>query len=359
MPPLKCLLQDMIRMASDVNFNNLNQHVEFFTNHMEGLPNRLASCYSVYRFFARKLIDLVDDGIVVSTIDLDAYLKDKFIPYVKEIYAGSSSNWDNINSFMSAIINTIKVKGTSIDSVSSWLKPKAVCRQSIHGDTVHLGISKMRDFLLKEGVTVNTVSIKAIVNRIPGANTKFCTCFVGTNQESCWKIPRQAFEADVFQRLDELFSQEENEERTGEGNAPTAQEDPVNEEVEALKIELRTTSSLVEDLKKKQEVEIKALEDKYTVQIRDKDGQISSLKRQLNEALEKPIRAETGTQTPCGAATTTSPVVNTLNTLMSEGTCTSNLLFNYILKRIWFNGSSPSYVIPYTNGNSTSVPENH
>ncbi len=72
----------------------------------------------------------------------------------------------------------------------------------MHGDTVHLSVSRMKDFLFKEGVNVNTASLRTVVNRIPGANTKFRTCFVGGNQESCWKIPRQAFEADVLQRMD-------------------------------------------------------------------------------------------------------------------------------------------------------------
>lgn len=48
-------IPDLIRMVNGLNFNDLNEHVEFFNQHMEGLPNRLSSIYSVYRFFARKV----------------------------------------------------------------------------------------------------------------------------------------------------------------------------------------------------------------------------------------------------------------------------------------------------------------
>jgi hypothetical protein len=49
-------LPDVIRMVKGLDFTNLNEHVKFFNQYMEGLPNRLSSIYSVYRFFARKVI---------------------------------------------------------------------------------------------------------------------------------------------------------------------------------------------------------------------------------------------------------------------------------------------------------------
>ncbi len=118
-----------------------------------------------------------------------------------------------------------------------------------------------------------------------------------------------------------VFAQE-NEERTGEESASEPDEVPVDEEVEALKNDLETTKGLVEGLKKKQEKQIKDLEANHSIQIQTKDREISSLKRQLNEALQKPARSETGTQTTsCSTASTTSAsVTTTLDALMSEGT---------------------------------------
>ena len=53
-------LPDVIQMVKGLDFITLNEHVEFFSQYMEGLPNRLSSIYSVYRFFARKVIALHD-----------------------------------------------------------------------------------------------------------------------------------------------------------------------------------------------------------------------------------------------------------------------------------------------------------
>jgi hypothetical protein len=64
---------------------------------------------------------LVDDAVIISETDLDNYLEHKFIPYVKDFYAGSTSGPNDVNSFTTAIVNTVKAKGTSIDEVLKWI----------------------------------------------------------------------------------------------------------------------------------------------------------------------------------------------------------------------------------------------
>ena len=61
----------------------------------------------------------MDDPVIISETDLDHYLEQKFIPYVKDVYAGSSSGPNDVNSFVTAIVNTIKSKGTSLGEVNA------------------------------------------------------------------------------------------------------------------------------------------------------------------------------------------------------------------------------------------------
>ena len=56
---------------------------------------------------------MVSDPVALNVAELDEYLE-KFMPYVKKIYTGNSIASDNVNSFTSAISDTIKAKGTSL-----------------------------------------------------------------------------------------------------------------------------------------------------------------------------------------------------------------------------------------------------
>lgn len=67
-----------------------------------------------------QIIELVDDAVIISEIDLDDYLEHKFIPYVQQFYQGTSSGPDDMNSLVMAIINAIKEKGTSVGDVSVY-----------------------------------------------------------------------------------------------------------------------------------------------------------------------------------------------------------------------------------------------
>ena len=52
---------------------NVSQHVQFFSERLQGLPNRLGSIYSVYRYFAEKVnISIVD---VTMTRSLQSCVK--------------------------------------------------------------------------------------------------------------------------------------------------------------------------------------------------------------------------------------------------------------------------------------------
>ena len=53
-------------------------------------------------------IELVDDDLVLSQVDLDNYLETKFIAYVQEIYEGTSAGHDNFNALISDITETAK-----------------------------------------------------------------------------------------------------------------------------------------------------------------------------------------------------------------------------------------------------------
>lgn len=48
---LKCL-PSVIRMGLGLTQGNLQEHVSFFRNNLVGLPGRLPSIYSCYRYFA-------------------------------------------------------------------------------------------------------------------------------------------------------------------------------------------------------------------------------------------------------------------------------------------------------------------
>ena len=52
-------IPDIIRMASDMKHEILNSHVQFFCDRLQGLPNRLPSIYSVYRYCAVKVSNVL------------------------------------------------------------------------------------------------------------------------------------------------------------------------------------------------------------------------------------------------------------------------------------------------------------
>ena len=48
-------LSSVIRMGKDLSDTNLQQHVSFFRQHLVGLPSRLPSIYSCYRYFTQEV----------------------------------------------------------------------------------------------------------------------------------------------------------------------------------------------------------------------------------------------------------------------------------------------------------------
>ena len=64
-----------------------------------------------------QIIELVDDDLVLSQVDLDNYLETKLITYVQEIYEGTSAGPDNFNALISVITETAQRKNTPSDVV--------------------------------------------------------------------------------------------------------------------------------------------------------------------------------------------------------------------------------------------------
>ena len=48
-------LPDIIRMGRDLTYEKLQKHSDFFAERLQGLPGRLASTYSIYRYFAHEV----------------------------------------------------------------------------------------------------------------------------------------------------------------------------------------------------------------------------------------------------------------------------------------------------------------
>lgn len=91
--------------------------------------------------------------MIISEIDLDNYLEHKFIPYVKDFYAGSSSGPNDINSLITAIVNIIKAKGTSIGEVSLYGIKGIMYNMFLAHQTLNTNVQK--DNLVRQKYTRN------------------------------------------------------------------------------------------------------------------------------------------------------------------------------------------------------------
>ena len=84
------------------------------------------------------------------------------------------------------------------------MKPNVVSRQSEVGDTIHVNLHKVCDFLRKKGITIDQRTVNHQIAGISGANINFRTSFENDGrQHPCIKIPHSAFPPTIVEDLDE------------------------------------------------------------------------------------------------------------------------------------------------------------
>ena len=80
-------LPSVIRMGRDLREEDLQQHVSFFREKLVGLPSRLPSIYSCYRYFAKEVSEMwfVDQGhfVLISALKLSPV--SQLLPHCNEI----------------------------------------------------------------------------------------------------------------------------------------------------------------------------------------------------------------------------------------------------------------------------------